>query len=176
VAGLMPRYSSQAGFLRSRLQAFRSSLDSRKGSPWRFPNTRSSGAVHIPSLRWALSASIILRSSGLVRRAFYVFGGWNRPSKTDSRTSSGGCAHSVAVVVDGHRQIDWTAEVTKHRLPETNFMRRPTSIVSGSTEPSSAVEPRNTTRRNFGDGCRRAPLNIRAWRGEGSARMRSTES
>ena len=60
------------------------------------------------------------------------------------------CAHSVEAAPAGRRQIDWTGEVRNDRLPERNFMRRPMSIVRGATEPSSAVEPRNRARRNFG--------------------------
>ena len=64
--------------------------------------------------------------------------------------SLGCCAHSVEAALAGRRHIDWTGEVRNDRLPETNLMRRPMSIVRGATEPSSAIEPRNRARRNFG--------------------------
>src|SRR6185436_11065327 len=59
-------------------------------------------------------------------------------------------AHTPLRAPAGRRQIDWTGEVRNDRLPETNFMRRPTSIVRDATEPLSAIEPRNRARRNFG--------------------------
>jgi hypothetical protein len=64
--------------------------------------------------------------------------------------SLGCCAHSVEAAPVGRRQIDRTGEVRNDRLRETNLMRRPTSIMRGATEPSSASEPRNRARRNFG--------------------------
>ena len=70
------------------------------------------------------------------------------PSESRGTPGSLGCC--VHCVEARRRQIDWTAEVRKTRLPETNFMRRPVSIVRGSTESPSAVDPRNRARRNFG--------------------------
>jgi hypothetical protein len=76
--------------------------------------------------------------------------------------SLGCCAQCGEAAVAGRRRIDWTGEVRKDRLSETNFIRKPISTVRGTTEPSSAADPRNRARRNFGK-CLPPRTKIRPW-------------
>jgi hypothetical protein len=76
--------------------------------------------------------------------------------------SLGCCAQCGEAAVAGRRRIDWTGEVRNDRLSETNFIRKPISTVRGTTEPSSAVDPRNRARRNFGK-CLTPRTKIRPW-------------
>ena len=77
VTELMPRHPAQPGCFRRRLQHIAQQLGSRSGAPFRFPNTRSSGAVRVTRRLCALIAAIAFGPSGIVRVAFCVFGRWN---------------------------------------------------------------------------------------------------